>query len=80
VCANATTVTCVYFSSRIERVFRAEGARDEIFQPDQPVGSKESARKAHYAAVISNASRDWPPLLLQKVWDLIETSDEIVFL
>lgn len=66
-------------SSRMARFFRAEGAPEEFFQPAPLVGSKENALKAHYAAVISNASRDWAPLLLQKVWHLIKTSDETPF-
>lgn len=76
---KATMATFDDLSSRMAGFFRAEGAPEEFFQPDPLVGSKENARKAHYAAAISNASRDWSPLLLQKVWHLIKTSDEIPF-
>jgi uncharacterized protein DUF4238 len=62
-----------------EGFFRAEGAPEEFFQPDPIVGSKENARKAHYAALITNASRHWAPLLLQKVWHLIKTTDDVPF-
>ena len=76
---KATMATLDDLSSRMEGFFRAEGAPEEFFQPDPLVGSKENARKAHYAALITNASRDWAPLLLQKVWHLIKTTDDTPF-
>lgn len=76
---KATMATLDDLSSRMERFFRAGGAPEEFFHPDPLVGSKENARKAYYAELIANASRDWAPLLLQKVWSLIKTSDELPF-
>lgn len=76
---KAAIATFDDLSSRMEGFFRAEGAPEEFFQPDPLVGSKENARKAHYAAIITNASRDWAPLLLQKVWHLIKTTDDTPF-
>jgi hypothetical protein len=76
---KATMATFDDLSSRMEGFFRAEGAPEEFFQPDPLVSSKENARKAHYAAMITNASRDWAPLLLQKVWHLIKTTDDTPF-
>lgn len=76
---KAMMATLDDLSSRMEEFFRAEGAPEEFFQPDPLVGSKENARKAHYAALITNASRDWAPLLLQKVWHLIKTTDDTPF-
>lgn len=77
---NATMATLDDLSGRMEGFFRAQGAPEEFFQPDPFVVSKENARKAHYAAMITNASRDWAPLLLQKVWHLIKTTDDTPFL
>ena len=77
---KATTATFDDLFSRMEGLFRAKGVPDEFFQPAPLVGSKENARKAHYAALITNASRDWAPLLLQKVWHLIKTTDDTPFL
>lgn len=76
---KAMMATLDDLSSRMEEFFRAEGTPEEFFQPDPLVGSKENARKAHYAALITNASRDWAPLLLQKVWHLIKTTDDTPF-
>lgn len=76
---KAMMATLDDLSVRMEGVFRAEGAPEEFFQPDPLVGSKENARKTHYAALITNASRDWAPLLLQKVWHLIKTTDDTPF-
>jgi len=76
---KATMATFDDLSSRMEGFFRAEGAPEEFFQPDPMVGNKENARKAHYAALITNASRDWAPLLLQKVWHLIKTTNDVPF-
>lgn len=76
---KATMATFDDLFNRLEGVFRAEGAPEEFFQPDPLVGSKENARKAQYAAMITNASRDWGPLLLQKVWHLMKTTDDKPF-
>lgn len=76
---KATMATFDDLSKRMEGFFRAEGAPDEFFQPDPLVGSRENARKAHYAAMITTASRDWAPLLLQKVWHVIKTTEDAPF-
>lgn len=76
---KATMAIFDHLSSRMEGFLRAEGAPEEFFQPDPFVGGKENARKAHYATLITNASRDWAPLLLKKVWHLIKTTEEAPF-
>lgn len=76
---KATMATFDDLFDRMEGFYRAQGVPEKFFQPDPLVGSKENARKAHYAAMISNASRDWAPLLLQKVWHLIRTTDDTPF-
>ena len=76
---KATMATFDDLASRMEGFFRSEGAPANFFKPDPLVGSGENARKAHYAALITNASREWTPLLLQKVWHLIKTTEDMPF-
>lgn len=77
---KATLATQEDLNDRMEAYLRAEGAPQEFFECDPALGDKENARKAYFARMISNASRDWAPLLLDKVWHLLSTDDGDPFL
>lgn len=67
-------------SDRMENYFRSEGAPDEFFEPEPEVGDKANARKAHYARMITNAPKDLAPLLVDKVWHLLQAEESNPFL
>jgi hypothetical protein len=67
-------------SDRMENYFRSEGVPDEFFEPEPEVGDKANARKAHYARMITNAPKDLAPLLIDKVWHLLQTEESAPFL
>lgn len=77
---KATLTTQDDLNSRMEEFVRSKGVPQEFFESDPALGDKENARKAYFARMISNASRDWAPLLLDKVWHLLSTDDSDPFL
>lgn len=77
---KATMATLDDLSERMEGYFRSEGAPEEFFEPEPKVGDKVNARKAHYARMITNASKDWAYLLVDKVWHLLQTDESDPFL
>jgi hypothetical protein len=77
---RATMATLDDLSERMEGYFRSQGAPEEFFEPEPEVGEKANARKAHYARMITNAPRDLAPLLVDKVWLLLQTVESDPFL
>jgi hypothetical protein len=77
---KSTMATFDDLSDRMENYFRSEGAPDEFFELEPEVGDKANARKAHYARMITNAPKDLAPLLIEKVWHLLQTEESDPFL
>jgi hypothetical protein len=67
-------------SERMEGYFRSEGATEEFFEPEPKVGNKANARKAHHASMITTAPEDLAPLLVEKVWLLLQADERNPFL
>lgn len=77
---RATMATLDDLSNRMEGHFRSQGVPDKFFEPEPEVGDKANARKAHFARMITNAPKDLAPLLLDKVWHLLQTDGSDPFL
>lgn len=77
---KAAMATLDDLSMRMEGYFRSQGAPEEFFEPAPEVGDKVNGRKAHYARMITNAPKDWAPLLADKVWLLLQTDERDPFL
>lgn len=77
---KSTMATFDDLSDRMENYFRSEGAPDEFFELEPEVGDMANARKAHYARMITNAPKDLAPLLIDKVWHLLQTEESDPFL
>lgn len=72
---KATMTTLDDLAERMEGYFRSEGAPDDFFKPEPKVGDKANARKVHYASLITTAPEDLAPLLVDKVWLLLQADE-----